>query len=500
MKQKVIVLMLFIAMYPLASQEQNPAYKNAQELFRNDLNKSSLRAFQDFLDMYPEDKKSDDAHWYMGRLYVRLNDERQGELQFRYVLSLGDSNRHTEAFYDLTKLLDKQEREEEILELIPLVIPDDPTDTYTLRALPTIFKSYYLTGLRYRGAKLGTHTSDIWSEALDIVEIYRSESIEEEARELIDEQETLFLIRMTALAPNGQEYEDYLSKAGKSLDSFREKYPRSTETIMSLEADYSELVSITKEFDYKADLYGVYNSLAGTAGLRADAMVSAGRDIRRDVLLGWNLAYKYDSLSFKTFNFNPVKSGNDRYFQWSHDIGGSLSLELGSKHFLLQTIGAGFDITVGEDPGSLNYRSDVSWDLTKSIGSSGVAELGSKFSSIVYPDYNNAGRELNSLIWGISPGYTFVFEPKHQLSLFYDFDYKYYLKAHFDTAGGGTDPDTRQYLIQRINVDYTVEVLNPLTLDISYDLEYLESRNYNQLISGNPSNRYVIDLFDYILN
>lgn len=96
MRCLLIILLLSTAYFPLASQEQDSLYKSAQELYRSDQNEEAVTAFEDFLDAVPEDQKSDDAHWYLGRLYVRLGNEVQGEFHFKYVLSLEDSNRQTE--------------------------------------------------------------------------------------------------------------------------------------------------------------------------------------------------------------------------------------------------------------------------------------------------------------------------------------------------------------------------------------------------------------------
>ncbi|MDA3851027.1 MAG: hypothetical protein PF447_07110 [Spirochaetaceae bacterium] len=118
----------------------------------------------------------------------------------------------------------------------------------------------------------------------------------------------------------------------------------------------------------------------------------------------------------------------------------------------------------------------------------------------IYPDYTNAGRELNSFVISTAPEYTLYIMDNSQLSLGYALDYKYYLNAQFETPTGGIDSNNRFYLIHDLNLNFETTPIKPLTLGMDYQFRYHDSYHYNLTLFGYPSNQYVEDFFDYIRN
>ena len=476
MKYIFAVLVLILSTLHLLSQENEQLYLKGQELYRIPDNEGAGEAFLLFLSANPNSRKADDAMWYLGRISNRMNDPVRAEYYFREVLATENSNRLSEAFSDLARILDKQDREEELIELLPFVIPDELTDKYTIKTLPLILKSYYLVGLRYRRARLGNYTEELWNSALELIALYEKETLSNQTQEILSENKARYLIRLADLSPAGIRNQDYYSRAGLALDEFTTGFPDARDKISSLKQEYDALTLPDRDFDYKLEVSSVYNGLANRFGLNLDSRISGGKEIMPDNFLEWKFGYSYDQLKFKTFNFNPVKSGNDRYFEWSHRIAGRLSLESGSKYFAMHTFSVGTDVSPAEDPGSMNYGFDAQWDWFRSFGSVGTFSLDNTIAANLFPDYLNAGRELNNIRISTVPEYTFVFSPIAELSVGYGFDYKYYLNAHFDTASTvGGDPGNRQYFIHKVFTDYKWKIADPLRLKVEYDFEVLHS-------------------------
>ena len=499
MKKLIVLIIFFLCLFSLSAEEASDDYTKGKNFYRADENQASIDAFEKFRASSPDDRRADDALWYLGRLYQRIGESDIAENVFRNVLADEESNRRTEAFYDLVKLLDKLDREDEVIILVPLIYPEFADDSYAVKALPTVLKSYSLVGSRYRRAGLGAYTQELWTEAFKLILLYDELELDEDKAEIPAREKVKFLVKLASLSPNKEEFEE-LSAAGKTaLSEYSDRYPESEETeellslIEGLYEPYSDL-------DINVSVLADYNGMLTKPGIYAEAGIGGDHDLRRNLRLAWDIDYRHNAFDFKTFNFSALKTGDERYFESTDKISGGLSLDVGSKYFLMNSLVVDADLSLAEDQGDFNYGGSFAWDISKSLGRSGIISLDNDISLSIYPDYQNAGREISNIKISAAPSYSHIINTDLSFGIGYGFDYKYYLNAHYDTIDKQIDPDTRRYFIHEASAGLKAAPFKWFELELEYNFTYLDSVNYDLWLYGTPADLFVEDFYDYYKN
>lgn len=500
--KKILLIIITINVFVLNTyaQDAEELYTSAQEFYRDGPNELAIERFTEFIAKYPNSNKVDDSKWYLGRLNKRIGNIKAAEEYFREVLATTGSNRNTEAFYDLGKILDNDDREDEILLLTADIYPDFASDSYALRSLETVFKSYYLVGLRYKTKKLGAIARNYWIQGLELADSYDTAQLDSEYAEVIERRRILFLLYLADISPDEVVFNNYINLAETGITKYESDYSAMTDNILGFNNKLEDVKTAKRKFNYNLKLAGLYNGMVTKPGFFADLNIGLGKELNRNIYLKWGAGYTHNSFDFKTFNFDPGKTGEEQYFEWTEKISTDISLLFGSKYFFSQTWKLNADITFAEDQGDYNYGTDLYWDLAWSLPNKGILNLNNTVSLSFFPDYTNAGRELNNINLQTNPAYTFVFTPDVNFTLGYLLGYKYYFNAHYDTLAGGADPDSRSYLTNEAQAYLEFSPVKPLTFGLGYNFTFLKSFNYDLLVYGNPANQFVEDYFDYLLH
>ncbi|MDA3851026.1 MAG: tetratricopeptide repeat protein [Spirochaetaceae bacterium] len=288
--QKIIYSAFLLLTFVLYAEDNLlESYDNAQESYRNDENEEAIQRFNRFIESNPESDKADDSLWYLGRLYNRLGDIDQAKEYFEEVLSLEDSNRITEAFYDLSKILDDQQDYQRIIELFPLIYPMEEADSYTVKALPMVVNSYYKLVFNNRNSRAGSWAEEMLQQALTLVENYRDKEYANEIQEDLADLNAKILIRLSVVTASKEDYVSYLNKALEQLDKDLQRGFISNESADNYREKINESLAGAFSLDYQVETSGEYNGMTNEMGFQVDSKIKGTHELSNIQEFQWSV-------------------------------------------------------------------------------------------------------------------------------------------------------------------------------------------------------------------
>lgn len=489
----LITILLFSAvLIPVYSLEGTALYESAIENYKSKQNEIALEQFLEFRNKNPENRKADDALWYIGRLSEKLNRIGDAETAFREVLEIKGSNRLAEAAYDLSQILYSRKNYLEVIELLtPLMELEEP-DSYEVRSLEILGDSFYNHARSERSDFRDESAAVYFINAAEVYEFLLG-FLEEEK----DRLDTLYSLGksyrwLAALGINHDYFDKYYEM---SINALRESgTPRALSLLMKLEK------SRENNYEVFVSTLGGFNNITSSPGfdLTADAefMMPLGYNLEID----GGLKYSFDDFSFKTFNFDNSKTGDLRLIQSKSTISADISLVTGNSRNYENTIRLDADYVIAEDFGDTNYGLKISEDGLLRIDDKWQTGWDSEFAWKVFPDYMIGGHKIDSIQGDISPFLQWYFSDNSDVTLTYGLNIKQYLEAKYDTAVMGVDSiKDRQYITNSIKLDFDGKIGSKIDTGLYYELLYLESNNYDEWITDNSgTDKYMEDYNDYL--
>lgn len=489
MKKYLILLTMIItaAQFSLFSLEGIALYEAGLKNYKQKQNEIALEQLIEFHNQNPENIKADDALWYIGRLYERLDRVDEAEAAFREILKIQDSNRLSEAAYDLSQILFSRKNYLEITELLSPLMGLEKPDSYEIRSINILGDTFYSLGRMARTEYRDKAASIYFIQATEIYQ--KLLGFQEDEGDL---SRTFYSLgkscrRLATLDLSKTYYDEYFRKG---IDALQESgSPQALHLLADLEKSRKAALDIT------AGAMTGFDNITQSAGL--DISVDIGMTIplgfKKELLLGFS--YNHDDFSFKTFNFDPIKTGDARLIQSTDKISADLALDTGSSRSFLNTLRLDADLKLAEDLGDNYYALKLSEDGLIRINQKWKTGWDSDFSWKVFPDYLVGGHKIDSVQGDLKPFVQWYFADKSDLTLTYGFNFKQYLDAKYDTSVMGVDSTKdRQYITNSLELDFDTKLGDLIDTGISYELLYLESNNYDVWISS----VFIEDYNDYL--
>jgi Tetratricopeptide repeat len=499
MKNIIWGFLLFLLAVSLPAQETD-LYERGKELYRDARYSEAREALETFRARDPQDVKADDALWYLGRVYRELGLTDEAIAAFKTVMADEGSNRRTEALYDLSRTWDMLDREELVLEYAGMLLDSDPADSYINRTIPVVLKSYYLVGLRTRTDRFGAAAREIWLEGLAFSRDVFAAELDEKTRGDILEYRVKYEVKLAETSSTDRERQAALTRAEANLAEYLSTVQDQPETAEKLKADLADARTDRGSFDYSLYAGGGYNGLLDGAGVLTELKLSGALPLGYLTFLEWKLKYQHDPFTRKTFNFPAAETGDERMISSSDDLSATLGLEWGSKYFFRQNLSLTGDLRMAEDAGDDSQGVSLDYDFDLISGNRARIGMDNSLSFSCYPDYVNGSNTIDNYKLAVSPYYRLFLEKESYLKFDYEFYWKSYLDAHYDTASGGTDPDNRQYLSNALSLEWGRDFKSGISTSAGVSTEFLKSLNYDLLVSGNPADRFITDYYDYLEN
>ena len=260
------------------------------------------------------------------------------------------------------------------------------------------------------------------------------------------------------------------------------------------------------ENDKKTNLQITISALAGADSITTAPGFELGADVTGTLPLGFNkqlttgLSYTHNDFSFKTFNFDPGKTGDTRLIQSTDKISADISFEAGSSRKFLYTLRLDGDYRLADDPEDDYYALKLSEDVLWRINNQWKTGVESEFHLEIFPDYLVGGNKIDSVYGDVASYIQWYFSDNADLTLNYAFNIKQYLEAKYDTAVQGVDSTkNRQYITNSMELELDTEINNFINTSLSYEFLILESNNYDVWISDtNATTTFMKDYYDYL--
>ncbi len=503
MKRKLISLMiilLFVIAPVLVMAVDRADYNSGLEKYKQKQNEESLSLFQKFITQFPDSAKVDDAQWYMGRIYLRLNQEAKAELLFKEILLNRESNRFEEASYDLGKILYARKLYSEVVDLLSFIDTTDELNFYHLKGLELSARAWYRLAYREKLAYNEKAAVEMFSASLIRYERLAPSIIDKADLSRIHFAMAELYSHLTDITYDTDQYQVYLNKSMEylksSLPMISDFYRAKAETMLK-DMETSQKVRVKGRFTayggadnlslntYGADIYTKGSLVVPTLGHSS---------------LSMDLSYKHGSFDFVASNFDPLKTGDARFVQYSDTFGLDLTWKSGTRRNLYNKLNLFSDYKLAEDTRD-NYLSAGASD-SGSMRFNKLWRFGwdSKFEWRTYPNYLLAsGNKLDYIKGSLDPSIKFYGLDWVDVSLIYGVDLKKYLNSKYDTsdpAGASTADKLYLYNSGELVFDFQFsKIYNPV---ISYKFNYLKTYNYDYWVSGLPTNRYVEGYYDNI--
>ncbi|MCK5673407.1 MAG: hypothetical protein KAH95_08515 [Spirochaetales bacterium] len=487
-KQLLLTVLLILAVLTSAfSLEGIALYEKALENYKQKQNEIALEQLLEFRTNNSESRKEDDALWYIGRLYERLDRVTDAELAFREVLEIQDSNRLAEAAYDLGQILYSRKDYLEITDLLSPLMELEQPDSYEIRSLEILGDSFYSLGRSKRSEYLDKMAVEFFILSAEVYEHLLSFQEDEK-----DRSDTFYSLgksyrRLSTLGLDETYYYEYYEKALEALK--KSELPRAAVLVLDLEN--SRKLNLELDAAVLGGLDNITTSFG--ADLSLDALLTFPLGFNKELSFGLN--YGHDDFSFKTFNFDPLKTDDTRLIQSTDKISMDISFDAGSSRGFLYTLRLDGDYRLAEDSGDDYYGLKLSNDFLWRINSGWKTGMDTELGWKVFPDYLVGGHEIDSVQGDVNPFLQWYFSDNSDLTLTYGLNIKQYLEAKYDTSVIGV-PSTkdRQYITNSIELDFNSKIGKIIDTSLSYELLYLESNNYDIWISS----VYMADYYDYL--
>ncbi len=487
-KQLLLTVLLILAVLTSAfSLEGIALYEKALENYKQKQNEIALEQLLEFRTNNSESRKEDDALWYIGRLYERLDRVTDAELAFREVLEIQDSNRLAEAAYDLGQILYSRKDYLKITDLLSPLMELEQPDSYEIRSLEILGDSFYSLGRSKRSEYLDKMAVEFFILSAEVYEHLLSFQEDEK-----DRSDTFYSLgksyrRLSTLGLDETYYYEYYEKALEALK--KSELPRAAVLVLDLEN--SRKLNLELDAAVLGGLDNITTSFG--ADLSLDALLTFPLGFNKELSFGLN--YGHDDFSFKTFNFDPLITDDTRLIQSTDKISMDISFDAGSSRGFLYTLRLDGDYRLAEDSGDDYYGLKLSNDFLWRINSGWKTGMDTELGWKVFPDYLVGGHEIDSVQGDVNPFLQWYFSDNSDLTLTYGLNIKQYLEAKYDTSVIGV-PSTkdRQYITNSIELDFNSKIGKIIDTSLSYELLYLESNNYDIWISS----VYMADYYDYL--
>ncbi|MDA3809273.1 MAG: hypothetical protein PF518_02970 [Spirochaetaceae bacterium] len=491
-----IVVLLTLNTFSLMAVDRSD-YDSAYEMYKNDQNEEALKLFEQFITDYPDSVKTDDALWFMGRLYRRLNDDKQAALLFKKVLAQEDSNRYEEAAYDLAKIYYYDQQYPAVLEITGFIDNLDQLGTYHMKGLELRSRALYWLALREKIDYNENDSIDLFQEAISGYK--RLEPLYTDKEDLSSVHLAMAKIhdKLSDMTYSVAQYNDQLDNA---LQYARLALPSLIDTD---KADAEKLISDIEQnrkvgFSGKIIAYaGLDNLSAGTFGGEAYGSATLEFPTAGRSSLELGVSFKHDSYDFVTSNFDPAKTGDTRLLQYTETIKTDFNWRSGTIRNVSNKLNIFGDFQFAEDTRD-NY-------ISTGLSDSGSVRFNkqwrflwdSQFEYRTYPNYLIAGRKLDYISGSVDPEIRLYALDWMTVSLIYGLEIKQYLqsKYHVDVAGTASTLD-KMYLYNSGELIFDMnigKVYNPI---VSYKFKYQKSYNYDYVVTEFNGDDFVKDYYD----
>ena len=502
MKRKTVsllIMFLFAVAPAIVMAVDRADYDSGLEKYKQKQNEEALILFQRFITQFPESVKVDDAQWYMGRLYICLNQEDKAELLFREILLNKDSNRFEEASYDLGKILYARKLYSEVVDLLSFIDTTDELNFYHRKGLKLSARAWYKLAYRQKLDYNEETAREMFSNSLARYERLEPSIIDKTDLSRIHFAMAEIYSHLTDITYDTEQYQVYWAKA---LEYLKTSLPM----IPDFYREKAEKMLNDMELSQKVRVKGRLTAYGGADNLSAN---SYGSDIyTRGTLViptlarsrfSLDLSYKHDSFDFVASNFDPVKTGDSRLVQYSDTFGIDLTWKSGTRRNIYNKMQLFSDYQTAEDIRD-NY-------LSAGVSDSGSVRFNklwrfgwnSKFEWRTYPNYLISGKKLDYIKGSLDPSIKYYGLDWVDVSLIYGIDLKQYLDSKYDTsdpAVSSTDDKLYLYNSSELVFDFQFsKIYNPV---LSYKFNYLKTYNYDYWVSGSPVNRFVEGYYDNI--
>ncbi|MCF6334581.1 MAG: hypothetical protein L3J12_02430 [Spirochaetales bacterium] len=503
MKRKItgfLIVFLFTITTTMVMAVDRADYNSGVEKYKQKQNEDALSLFQGFVEQFPDSIKVDDAQWYMGRIYLRLNQEAKAELLFKEILLNRESNRFEEASYALGKILYARKLYSEVVDLLSFIDTTDELNFYHLKGLELSARAWYRLAYREKLAYNEKAAVEMFAASLMRYERLNPFIIDEGDQSRIDFAVAKIYSHLKDITYDPEQYQVYLDKSieylKSSLPMISDLYRVKAETMLK-DMEASQKVRVNGRFtayggadNYSLNTYGADIFTKGSL-----VVPTLGRSS-----LSMDLSYKHGSFGFVASIFDPSKIGNAKFVQYSDTFGLDLTWKSGTRRNLYNKLNLFSNYKLAEDLRH-NYLSAGGSD-SGSVRFNRLWRFGwdSKFEWRTYPNYLPAsGNKLDYIKGSLDPSIKFYGLDWVDISLLYGVAVKQYLASKYDTANSAVaSAEDRSYLYNsgELVMDFQFsKIYNPV---ISYKFNYLKTYNYDYWVSGLPTNRYVEGYYDNI--
>lgn len=494
-----IILLLFAAAPGILMAVDRTDYDSGLEKYKQKQNKAALAFFQRFILQFPKSVKADDAQWYMGRIYIRLNLESKAEMVLREVLLNKNSNRFEEASYDLGKILYSRKQYSEVVDLLRFIDTTDELNSYHLKGLELSARAWYRLAFREKLDFNEEASAEMFLESLN-----RYKRLEPIITDKTVSSRVYFAMgeiysHLSDITYNSVQYTAYQDKALKYLtsslpmisDFYREKAEK-----MVTDLELSRKVRVTGRL---RAFGGADNLSAGTYGSDIYAKSTLLIPASTRNIFSLDLSYKHDSFDFVASNFDPLKTGDERLVQYSDTFGIDLAWKKGTRRTVYNKLNVSTDYQIAEDirdnylgagvsdSGSyrLNYLWRFGWD--------------SSVEWRTYPNYLVSGRKLDYVSGTLDPSIKYYGLEWANISLIYGLELKQYLDSKYDTINPAVaSAKDKRYLYNSGELVFDFQFNKIYKPSISYKVKYLKTYDYDYWVSGSPADRFVEGYYDYV--
>jgi len=477
----------------LGSNRRDEAlYSLGYLLYTEKRNDEAMETFNVLLTEYPDDIKIDDAMWRIGRIYMRLDQDNLAEAIFQEILELPSSNRYDEALYDLGRIQYYTHRDYAgVIERFSPLPDNGQIGLYQKKSVYLGANAYYALGLQARRQYLDEDASDYFASSIHWFEYLLEKEADDTDRADIlielgkayDHLIELSLDKDVAMVHTASATAAFLQAAELLEDTAKDDALKRLSDVRRTESPYTK---------YDVSVLGGYESLVSRPGARVSADVEILFPVGFRQRLSTALSFDHEDLTIKTFNFDPGQSGTDRLISRNDTLALNLGWRSGSSRSFRNDLDVTTSYRLAEDPGDNRFLASVEDTLRWRFGPNWKLDTDISATLKIYPDYLSGSNKIDSFTPAFRPEITFYGIEGMAIDLAYELLVKQYLQATY----GGSNKN-KQYIINSAAIEFR----RPSGLfrpSLQYEFAWLESNNYNLLVSGLPAPQFVNDYWDNI--
>ena len=500
MKKRFLLfcIILFTLVTVFVVSENRSDYETALEKYNNKENDQALILFEKFIGENPKSIKSDDATWYMGRLYKRLDDDIKAALYFKKVLSDESSNRYEEAAYDLGKIFYYDKQYSGAIELLEFLDVVDELNSYHQKGLELLSRALYRLAYREKLEYREVESINLFNRSLSGYERLEPLLSDEEDLSRIHYEMAKIHNNLSHLTYTVETYENHIAEsltyALLALPMIAESDRENAEKLIL------KLIGNQKVgFNGRLVAFGGLDNLsASTVG--ADIYAKAALNIpaagRSSLELG--VSFHHHSFDFVASNFDKTGKNTDEWLvQYTEVLGADFSWRSGTRRNIYNKVNLFGDFQFAEDTRDNYISTGISDTGSVRFNKKWRFLWDSEFEWRTYPNYLIDNRKLDHLKVSFTPEIRFYALDWLAVSLIYGFDIKQYLDSKYHTdvlATVSTLDKMNLYNSGEIVFDADVgKIYNP---QFSYNFNYLKTFNYNYVVTESSGDDFVEGYYD----